>query len=220
MIPVCHSSWRILFSFPKLKWTCTPGEKDPHPTELRPKKTSHRQDPMPVFRATFIEQHTQGSGPKTGYSPVSKNQEPDGNCEDVISAVFRCVLSGVDKVSRTYSDIKITFDIIYNYTTHTVYAVYIPKLWVKLFHFILLVSEFHSFQASCGSFSQSQPILNFSRPSWIPWHIGAGVANPTWCCKSSKSWPRAPRVPAERQRILRWKRTIDQRFDEKGHDPK
>lgn len=32
------------------------------------------QDPMPVMRATFIEKHSQGSGPKVGYSPVNRNQ--------------------------------------------------------------------------------------------------------------------------------------------------
>ena len=35
------------------------------------------QDPMPVMRATFIEKHSQGSGPKVGYSPVNRNQDWD-----------------------------------------------------------------------------------------------------------------------------------------------
>ena len=30
---------------------------------------------MPVLRATFLEQHIQGTGPKTGYSPMKRNQE-------------------------------------------------------------------------------------------------------------------------------------------------
>lgn len=33
------------------------------------------QDPMPVLRATLVEQHTQGTGPKMGYSPTKRNQE-------------------------------------------------------------------------------------------------------------------------------------------------
>lgn len=33
------------------------------------------QDPMPVLRATFLEQHIQGTGPKTGYSPMKRNQD-------------------------------------------------------------------------------------------------------------------------------------------------
>ncbi|CAJ1337023.1 unnamed protein product [Effrenium voratum] len=33
------------------------------------------QDPMPVLRATLVEMHTQGSGPKAGYCPSKKNQD-------------------------------------------------------------------------------------------------------------------------------------------------
>lgn len=30
---------------------------------------------MPVLRATLVENHMQGSGPKMGYSPTKRNQE-------------------------------------------------------------------------------------------------------------------------------------------------
>ncbi|CAK9095801.1 unnamed protein product [Durusdinium trenchii] len=33
------------------------------------------QDPMPVLRATLVENHMQGSGPKMGYSPTKRNQD-------------------------------------------------------------------------------------------------------------------------------------------------
>ena len=55
-------------------YVCFDTLKEQNETALTAFET-RRQDPMPVLRATFLEQHVNGTGPKTGYSPMKRNQE-------------------------------------------------------------------------------------------------------------------------------------------------
>ena len=66
---------------------CFDTLKEQNETALTAFET-RRQDPMPVLRATFLEQHVNGTGPKTGYSPMKRNQE---RCRKKTGDPFGCL---------------------------------------------------------------------------------------------------------------------------------